>query len=101
MKKVKKKEKSVKNPYKNANLLAKAQRKASKIGKKVAVSTRKFKKLDVFDKSNKKVGSIGDVRYKDFNITGDKERRKLYKIRHNKTRNKVGTNSYYADKILW
>ena len=27
--------------------------------------------------------------------------RKLYKIRHNKNRNKKGTNSWYADKLLW
>ncbi len=30
-----------------------------------------------------------------------KARRKAYKSRHQKTRVKVGTPSYYADKILW
>ena len=88
------------NPYNNKKLLSKAQRKAKRLGLKVLPSTRKNKKLDVF-KDGKKVGSIGDIRYQDFNITGDKERRKLYKIRHQRYRNKVGTNSYYADKILW
>ena len=29
------------------------------------------------------------------------ERRRLYKIRHNKHREKLGTASYYADKLLW
>ena len=29
------------------------------------------------------------------------KRRKLYKIRHNRFRNKRGTNSWYADKLLW
>ena len=29
------------------------------------------------------------------------ERRRLYKIRHQNTRNKRGTPSYYADKLLW
>lgn len=88
------------NPYNNKTLFNKAQRKARKIGVKIKISTRKFKKLDVF-KNNKKVGSIGDIRFSDFNIHKDKKRRELYKKRHNKYRNKVGTNSYYADKILW
>ena len=88
------------NPYSDKKLLAKAQRKARKIGVKVKPSTRKFKKLDVF-KDNKKVGSIGDIRYEDFNIHKDKKRRELYKKRHQRYRLKVGTNSYYADKILW
>jgi hypothetical protein len=88
------------NPYKKNTLLNKAQRKAKKLGVKVKLSTRKNKKLDVF-KNEKKVGSIGDIRYADFNIHKDKKRRELYKKRHNKYRKKVGTNSYYADKILW
>ena len=95
------------NPYNNKSLLKAVQRKARKIGVQVKASTRKNKKLDVF-KDGKKIKSIGDVRYKDFLLykktDGTKkatERRRLYKIRHNKHRNKVGTASYYADKILW
>ena len=61
----------------------------------------------------KKIASIGGVKkdgsyYKDFPTytkTEGKEkadkRRKLYKIRHEKTRKIKGSNSYYADKILW
>lgn len=95
------------NPYKNKSLLAKVQRKARKIGVSVKPSTRKNKKLDVF-KNGSKVASIGAVGYKDFLLYSMSEgkakaniRRKLYKIRHNKHRGKVGTPSYYADKILW
>ncbi len=94
------------NPYTNKTLLAKANRKAKKIGVKVKPSTSKGKKLDVF-KDGKKVASIGDSRYKDFLLYSmedkkkAKERRKLYKIRHEKHRKKKGTKSYYADKILW
>jgi hypothetical protein len=88
------------NPYSNKKLLAKANRKAKKIGVKVKPSTRKGKKLDVF-KDGKKVGSIGAIGYKDFNITGDKKARENYKKRHGKYRNKVGTNSFFADRILW
>lgn len=29
------------------------------------------------------------------------ERRRLYKIRHEKDRHRKGTAGYYADKILW
>ena len=80
---------------------------AKKIGVSIKPSKRKNKKIDVF-KDGKKVASIGDTRYNDYPtyiIEKGKEyadnRRRLYKIRHNKTRGKVGTPSYYADKILW
>jgi len=29
------------------------------------------------------------------------ERRRLYKMRHEKDRNKVGSPGFYADKLLW
>ena len=61
---------------------------------------KKYKKLDVF-KDGKKVASIGDVNYKDFSVTGDKDRQRAYRSRFAKTMNKVGTPSYYASKILW
>jgi hypothetical protein len=80
--------------------LRKAQANASKIGVTVKRSTRAGKKLDVF-KDGKKVASIGDVNYKDFSVTGDKDRQRAYKARFAKTRNKVGTPSYYADRVLW
>ena len=90
------------NPYKNnKSLFQKAQRKARKIGVRVKPSTRKFKKLDVFNKENKKIASIGDVRYTDFIISKNKDKRKSYKARHQKYRNRVGTPSYFADRILW
>lgn len=80
---------------------------AKKIGVSIKPSKRKNKKIDVF-KDGKRVASIGDTRYNDYPtyiIEKGKEyadnRRRLYKIRHNKTRGKVGTPSYYADKILW
>jgi hypothetical protein len=73
---------------------------AKKLGVEVKPSKLKNKKIDVF-KGNKKIASIGDTRYGDFATTGDIERRRLYKIRHNKTRKKVGSKSYYTDKLLW
>ena len=80
---------------------------AKKIGVQVKPSKVKGKKIDVF-KNGKKVASVGALGYGDYptfkRTKGKKyadERRRLYKIRHNKNRNKRGTPSYYADKLLW
>tara|TARA_R110002012_G_scaffold31010_3_gene93553 strand:- start:176 stop:436 length:261 start_codon:yes stop_codon:yes gene_type:complete len=80
--------------------IAAAKRNAAKIGVDVKPSTRKGKKLDVF-KGDKKVASIGDITMSDFLQHKDKDRQKNYKARHQKTRVKVGSPSYYSDKILW
>ena len=81
--------------------LSKAKERAKQLGVTVKASTRKHKKLDVFDRSGKKITSIGDIRYSDFLQHGDEDRRKRYKKRHEKYRHEVGTASYYADRILW
>ena len=59
-------------------------------------------------RGDKKISSIGDIRYDDYPTYIEKngkefaeKRRKLYKIRHNKTRNIKGSNSFWSDKILW
>ena len=80
---------------------------AKKIGVTIKPSTRKGKKIDIF-KDKKKIASVGALGYGDY-ATFLKEkgrefadkRRRLYKIRHEKNRKKIGTNSYYADQILW
>ena len=73
---------------------------AQKLGVTIKPSTVKGKKIDVF-KNNKKVASIGDIKYTDFATTGDKEQRRLYRIRHAKEKSKVGTPGFYAYRILW
>jgi hypothetical protein len=80
---------------------------AKKLGVVVKPSKLKGKKIDVF-KNDKKVASVGAIGYSDYptytQTKGKKyadERRRLYKIRHQKNRNKRGTPSYYADKLLW
>jgi hypothetical protein len=78
-----------------------AKKQASKIGVKVKKSTRKGKKLDVFDLKGNYLKSIGDINYQDFTVHKDPIRRQRYKKRFEKTRHKKGTASYYADKILW
>tara|TARA_R100000353_G_scaffold165287_1_gene126365 strand:+ start:325 stop:603 length:279 start_codon:yes stop_codon:yes gene_type:complete len=85
-----------------------AQRtRAKKLGVTIKPSKVKGKKLDVF-KGEKKVASIGALGMGDYEtfkktkgLEFANERRKAYKSRHQKTRVKVGTPSYYADKILW
>ena len=80
--------------------LSKARGKAKKLGVSVRVSESPGKKLDVY-KNGIRVASIGDLSYEDYNTHRDEERRRLYKIRHEKTRHKKGSPSYYADQILW
>ena len=86
---------------------ARQKRNAKKLNVEIKPSTNKKKKLDVF-KDGKKIASIGAIAYSDYaTYIQDKgkefadNRRRLYKIRHNKTRKIIGTNSYWADKILW
>lgn len=81
--------------------LRKARERAAGLGVTVRPSTVKNKKLDVFNKDGEKIASIGDIRYSDFLQHGDEERRKRYKIRHQKNRNVKGSAGYYADRILW
>ncbi len=81
--------------------LKKARAKASKLGVEVRKSTRKGKKLDVYDPRGKFLHAIGDLRYSDFLQHNDEKRRDRYKTRHNKHRHIKGSASYYADQILW
>ena len=80
---------------------------AKKLNVEIKPSTRKDKKIDVY-KDKKYICSIGNINYFDFptyiKIYGlgyANERRKLYKMRHNKDRNIKNSSGYFADKILW
>ena len=87
-------------------------RKAKELGVVIKPSTNLLKKIDVF-KNGKKIASIGAKGMNDYPTYLEKEkkgyyekgyaykRRKLYKERHEKDRHIVGSNGYYADKILW
>jgi hypothetical protein len=81
---------------------------ARKLGVKIKPSTKKFKKIDVFDYNNQYILSIGDTRFKDYptyisekGLDYADERRRLYKIRHNKDLDKLGTAGYYSNNLLW
>ena len=80
---------------------------AKKLGVEIKPSTNAKKKIDVY-KDGKKIASIGASGYSDYSTyiktKGKKyadERRRLYKIRHAKTMNIAGSNSFYASRILW
>lgn len=78
-------------------------KKAKELKVKVVPSTNPKKKIDVYQ-DNKKIASIGDIRYKDYPTylreNGKEyadERRRLYHIRH-KNEGIVGK---YAKELLW
>lgn len=80
---------------------------AKRLGVQIKPSTNKMKKIDVY-KDGKKVASIGAAGMNDYPTYIQKkgkeyadERRRLYKIRFQKSRKKVGTNSYYSSELLW
>jgi len=82
--------------------------KAKELGVKIKSSIHKNKKIDVFDYNENFITSIGDVRYKDFPTylieRGKKyadERRRLYRIRHEKDGKVLGSAGYYALRLLW
>lgn len=78
---------------------------AKNLDVEIKPSTNKMKKLDVYNKDGKKIASIGDIKYKDYQyyilekgLEYANERRKLYLGRHRKDKNLGG---YYARLILW
>ena len=84
-----------------------SQQQARKLNVQIKISTNSKKKIDVF-KDNIKITSIGAIGYGDYptfiNLKGKEyaeNKRKLYKLRHSKDRNIVGSNGYYADRLLW
>jgi len=81
---------------------------AEKLGVTIKPSKVKGKKIDVFDKSGKKLASIGAIGYSDYPTYMQSDglrvaeiHRKAYKVRHEEDRKVKGTTGWYADKILW
>ena len=87
--------------------------KAKKLNLIIKPSSNKNKKIDVFDMNNNFLAEIGDINYKDYPNYLEleskgiikpgtaKEKRRLYKIRHEKHRHIKNSKSYFADNILW
>jgi hypothetical protein len=78
-----------------------SREKAQKLGVIIKPSTRKNKKLDIFNKEGELMASIGDINYTDFASTGDKEQRRRFKLRFDKSRKNVGSNTWWSDQLLW
>ena len=84
-----------------------SKEKAKDLNVKIKPSSNPKKKIDVFDKNNKLIVSIGAFGYKDYPtyLKDDKalaeKKRKAYKARHEKDRHIKGSAGYYADQILW
>lgn len=84
-----------------------SKRQAEKLGLTVKPSTNKNKKLDVFRDGNR-IASIGAAGYSDYpsyiKSHGQdyaNERRRLYKLRHDKDSKKVDSPGFLASRILW
>lgn len=77
-----------------------SKQQAKKLGVDIKVSSNPKKKIDVF-KNGAKISSIGQIGYTDFATTKDKEKRRLYRLRHKGEEKKVGSAGYFAWKILW
>ena len=85
------------------------KKKAKQLGVTVKPSDKKKKKIDVY-KDNKKIASIGNIDYGDYStflqtkgkgkVYAD-ERKRLYRIRHKKDINVIGSNGFYAKALLW
>ena len=83
------------------------KQKAKKLNVDVKPSAKKDKKIDVF-KNGHLIASIGNKNYYDYpnyikekGLTYANKKRSLYKLRHQKDRNKINSPGFFADKLLW
>lgn len=81
---------------------------ARKYGVTVKPSTVDGKKIDVFSRKGEKLASVGAIGYGDYPTFKEQKgkefadnKRRLYKMRHQKDRVVRGTPGWYADKLLW
>ena len=94
--------------YKPYQITDRQRENARRLGVEIRLSVNPNKKLDVFDKSGKRIAQIGAKGYADYDVYlrergreyADK-RRVLYKIRHAENRKVKGSPGWYADRILW
>jgi len=89
-------------------ILPYTKNKAKQLKVIVEPSTKKTKKIDVYDYDGYFITSIGangamdyPLYLKHFGKEVANERKRLYKIRHKKDLSIKGTAGYYAYKLLW
>lgn len=84
------------------------KQRAKQLNVTVTRSKSPKKKIDIFNKSGKKVGTAGAIGYMDYptymKSRGKKfadKRRSLYRQRHKGENKKIGSNGYWAWNLLW
>ena len=84
------------------------KKKARELNVTVLPSTKKNKKLDVFDKTGKKIASIGAAGMMDYpsyikekGIEYANQRRSAYRARFKGELSVVGSNSWWGGRLLW
>ena len=90
------------------NITDYSKERAKDLDVNIVPSHNKKYKIDVYDSNFKFITSIGAIGYRDYptyikergEVYAD-NRRRLYKIRHEKDRHKIGSRGYFADQILW
>ena len=82
--------------------------KARQLGVVIRPATKAPYKIDVFDKEQNYITSIGDRRYKDYITYAEEEgfdvaerRQTLYHKRHKKDSQVEGSRGFFASRILW
>jgi hypothetical protein len=94
--------------FKKYEILPYTYHQAKVLGVKVFPSDNPKYKIEVYDKNGVFLTYIGASGYKDYptyvkedGLEYAQQRRRLYKIRHNKDRHARGTAGFFADKLLW
>ena len=85
-----------------------SKKQAKKLNLIIKVSTRKNKKIDVYDADNNYINSIGDINYNDYGsyleIYGKiyaNHRKILYHNRHKKGIENINSKQYLSANLLW
>jgi hypothetical protein len=81
---------------------------AKRLGVVVQPSQKKGKKIDVFYPNGEYICSVGALGYGDYptftELHGQEyadNKRRLYKIRHRKDIQEIGSRGWFADYLLW
>lgn len=89
-------------------ILPYTKRQATRLRVHVQPSKNPLKKIDVFNKKGEFICSVGARGYGDYPTFWKEEgkefadnKRRLYKMRHQKDRHVVGSRGWYADQLLW
>lgn len=78
------------------------QEKAREYGLEVVYSPRKNKKYRIVNPETNKYQDFGSLFHKDFTLTGDLERRRLFRLRNHKWKDAPKySNSWLSYWILW